>query len=57
MDIPEEHILLVDNGEKITFENGQRIPGYEPVEVDGIMIDGHGPYTAEIIPSALNMIV
>ena len=42
MDIPEEHILLVDNGEKITFENGERIPGYEPVEVDGIMIDGIG---------------
>jgi diacylglycerol kinase (ATP) len=27
------------------------------IETDGIMIDGHGPYTAEIIPSALNMIV
>lgn len=42
MDIPEEHILLIDNGEKITFENGIRVPGFEAVEVDGIMIDGIG---------------
>jgi diacylglycerol kinase family enzyme len=27
------------------------------VEVDGVVIGGHGPYTAEIIPSALNMMV
>lgn len=27
------------------------------IETDGILIDGHGPYTAEIIPSGLNMIV
>ena len=27
------------------------------VETDGILIEGHGPYIAEIIPSALNMIV
>lgn len=27
------------------------------IETDGIMLEGHGPYTAEIIPSALNMIV
>ncbi|MBR5189544.1 MAG: YegS/Rv2252/BmrU family lipid kinase [Paludibacteraceae bacterium] len=27
------------------------------IEVDGIVIDGHGPYTAEVIPSALYMIV
>jgi diacylglycerol kinase (ATP) len=27
------------------------------IETDGIMLEGHGPYIAEIIPSALNMIV
>ena len=27
------------------------------IETDGIMLEGNGPYTAEIIPSALNMIV
>ena len=27
------------------------------VETDGILIDGHGPYTVEILPSALNMMV
>lgn len=27
------------------------------VETDGILVDGEGPYTVEIIPSALNMII
>jgi len=42
MGIPNENILLVDNGEKISFQNQQRIPGYEEIEVDGVMIDGIG---------------
>jgi len=42
MGIDQEHVLIVDNGEKISFENGQRIPGFEEVPVDGVMIDGIG---------------
>lgn len=42
MDIEEDNILLIDNGEKVSFENGVRIEGFTPVEVDGIMIDGIG---------------
>lgn len=42
MDIPDDHILILDNGETITFENGERLPGFEEVTVDGIMIDGIG---------------
>lgn len=42
MGIDDDHILILDNGEKITFENGERNPGFEQIEVDGIMIDGIG---------------
>lgn len=42
MGIEEDNVLIVDNGEKITFKDGERIPGFEEVEVDGIMIDGIG---------------
>lgn len=42
MGIDDEHILIVDNGEKIVFEDGQRVPGFEEVFVDSVMIDGIG---------------
>lgn len=42
MGIDDEHILIVDNGEMITFENQKRLAGFEEVPVDGIMIDGIG---------------
>ncbi len=42
MGIPNENVLIIDNGEKVSFEDQTRIPGFEPVEVDGIMIDGIG---------------
>lgn len=42
MDIPEDNILLIDNGEKVSFKDKVRVPGFEEVEVDGIMIDGIG---------------
>lgn len=42
MGIDDEHILITDNGEKITFENGERVAGIEEVPVDSIMIDGIG---------------
>ena len=42
MGIDDDHILLLDNGEKITFENGERLPGFEQVPVESVMIDGIG---------------
>lgn len=42
MGIDDDHILLLDNGEKITFENGKRLPGFEQVPVESVMIDGIG---------------
>ena len=42
MDIQEDNILLIDNGEKVTFKDGKRVPGFEEIPVDGIMIDGIG---------------
>ena len=42
MGIDDDHILLLDNGEKITFENGERLPGFEQVAVESVMIDGIG---------------
>lgn len=42
MGIEDDHIILMDNGEKITFENQERIEGIEEVPVSSIMIDGIG---------------
>lgn len=42
MGIDDEHILILDNGEQITFKNGQREPGFNEIPVDGVMIDGIG---------------
>lgn len=42
MGIDEENILLIDNGEQITFKNQERVPGFEEIKVDGVMIDGIG---------------
>lgn len=42
MDIDENHVLLIDNGEKVTFKDQKRVPGIEQIPVDGIMIDGIG---------------
>ena len=42
MGIDDDHILLLDNGETITFENGKRLPGFEQVPVESVMIDGIG---------------
>lgn len=38
--INEENILLMLNGEVITFENGKLIPNNEKIKVDDILIDG-----------------
>ena len=40
--IPDENILIVDNGEKITFENNSVLKQREIVEIEDIMIDGIG---------------
>ena len=42
MGIADENILFIDNGEQITFENGERLPGFDPVTVESMMIDGIG---------------
>ena len=42
MGIDDEHIIIVDNGECISFKNGELLPGRESFEIDDVMIDGIG---------------
>ncbi len=42
MGIEDEHIILLDNGERITFENGEVLPERDIFEIEDIMIDGSG---------------
>jgi ribonuclease J len=42
MNIPEDHIIMADNGEVITFENGELNKERETFEVNDVMIDGIG---------------
>ena len=38
--IPKENIILKQNGDVVTFENGKLIEDFEHIEVDEILIDG-----------------
>lgn len=42
MGILKDHIIIVDNGERITFENGKLHPSRDVFEIEDIMIDGIG---------------
>lgn len=42
MGIADDHIILVDNGERITFENGELVKTRETFEIEDVMIDGIG---------------
>ena len=42
MGIPDENIVIMDNGEEITFENGELLPERNTYEIEDVMIDGIG---------------
>lgn len=42
MDIDQDNVIIADNGECITFENGEKLDIREKVPVEDIMIDGIG---------------
>lgn len=42
MGIQQDHVIIVDNGECITFENGQLLSARDVYEIDDVMIDGIG---------------
>lgn len=42
MGIDDDHIILMDNGEKVSFEDEERVEGFEEIPVSSIMIDGIG---------------
>lgn len=42
MDITDENIIIVDNGERITFEKGVLVKSRDTFEVGDVMIDGIG---------------
>ena len=42
MGIPDENIVIIDNGEEITFENGELLPERNTYEIEDVMIDGIG---------------
>lgn len=42
MGIDNDHIVILDNGEKCTFENGQLDENREVIEIEDVMIDGIG---------------
>ncbi|MCD8028470.1 MAG: ribonuclease J [Erysipelotrichaceae bacterium] len=42
MGIEDSHIILLDNGERITFKNGEVLPERDIFEIEDIMIDGSG---------------
>lgn len=42
MGIDDENIILIDNGERISFENGELLKDRDIFEIEDIMIDGSG---------------
>lgn len=40
MDLLAKHILVLDNGEIATFENGKRIDAIDTIELETVLIDG-----------------
>lgn len=42
MGLDENHVIILDNGERITFEDGVFIPSRDLFEVGDVMIDGIG---------------
>jgi ribonuclease J len=42
MGLDENHVIILDNGERITFEDGVFIPSRDLFEVSDVMIDGIG---------------
>lgn len=42
MGILKENIIILDNGERITFKDGNLEPGRETFEIEDVMIDGIG---------------
>ena len=42
MGIKEDNIVIIDNGERISFENGILVQGRDIFEVEDVMIDGSG---------------
>lgn len=42
MGIDQNHVIIVDNGERITFENGEFVLARESFEIEDVMIDGIG---------------
>lgn len=42
MGIDDEHIIIIDNGERVTFEDGKLLAIRDTFEIDDIMIDGIG---------------
>lgn len=39
--IPNENILLKENGDVVVFENGELVESFDKIKVGNIMIDGH----------------
>lgn len=44
MHIPSDHIIIIDNGEIITFKNGELQPGREVLELHDSLIDGNADW-------------
>lgn len=42
MEIPEENVIIIDNGEEITFEDGNLLHARDYYEIEDVMIDGIG---------------
>ena len=42
MGIPSENIIILDNGERITFEKGELVKARDLYEIEDVMIDGIG---------------
>ena len=42
MGIQDDHIIIIDNGECITFDKGQLLPSRDVYEIEDVMIDGIG---------------
>ena len=42
MGIDKNHVIIVDNGERISFENGEFVPARDFFEIEDVMIDGIG---------------
>lgn len=42
MGIPDDHIIIMDNGERVTFEKGELLQSRDVYEIDDVMIDGIG---------------